>query len=263
MPATTQRGPAGAYGAPVVHLHQPAPPPPPPWQGPAVVGVLVLQFCLLALIAWKLIDSGNSLNSPKEDKIAAVLEKLDESLNAKRTSDSAIAHAKAQTEVLDHVVAELKGTSDGFVERLQEKFDQTKRLEVAVDSSAAKIRELESLLASKRDQLVAAESLDKEEQDRLKSQVGRLEVSVDKLKDDLAAREAEVASLKTRLQPEKAAATADPNAKSTATIWYIVGGVLAAVVVVPGLWYAGRMLGKKAENEESQKTESEPTNEGT
>jgi proteasome lid subunit RPN8/RPN11 len=55
MPVTTsQRAGSGAYPAPVVHLHQPQTGPP-PWQAPAVIGMLTLQFCLLALIAWRMV----------------------------------------------------------------------------------------------------------------------------------------------------------------------------------------------------------------
>ena len=103
MPATSMRTSAGSHGgAPVVHLHQPPQPQPPAWQAPAVVGMLSLQFCLLALIAWKMVDPrigafATGSRDPAE---------LTEAADARAKADAALEKAKYRTEVLDGISQE-------------------------------------------------------------------------------------------------------------------------------------------------------------
>ena len=262
MSTSTSRPAAGSHGAPVVHLHQPAPPPPPPWQGPAIVGVLALQFALLALIAWKLLVPPAAADGQREDKLAAALDKLHDSLAERRTADSAIQQARAQTEVLDHVVAELRGTSDGFVDRLQEKFDHSQRLAADVAARDAQIRELSGSLADVRERLAAEETKAKSERERLSVEVAQLQSAAEKLKKQLDAADTQVAALEAKLDPEKAKpGVVDAAAKDTSVWWYVLGGVLAAAVIVPGVWLAGRMLGSKNPDEPPPPKEQKPTGE--
>ena len=51
---------SGSPGSPIIHVQAPHPPPKPAWEGLAMMGMLAVQFCVLALIAWKLVGPQES-----------------------------------------------------------------------------------------------------------------------------------------------------------------------------------------------------------
>ncbi|MDX1943964.1 MAG: Mov34/MPN/PAD-1 family protein [Pirellulaceae bacterium] len=251
MPSNSERGSAVGYPAPVVHLHQPAAPPPPPWQGPAMVGVLVLQFTLLAILAWKAFAPGEAR---RDGELAAALDKLHDSLTERSAAETALRDARAKTAVLDQVVAELRGTEGGFVERLQEKFDQSERLSGDVAARAAQIRELEGAVAAAEAKLKAEGQQSQADRERLGQEIGQLQATADKLQAQLDAADQQIAALAARLEPaasDKAAGDKPLVASDggTSVWWYVLAGVLAALVIVPGAWLAGKMLTKPAADE--------------
>jgi proteasome lid subunit RPN8/RPN11 len=247
MPATTTRSQTGSYGgSPVVHLHQPPQPTPPAWHVPAVVGMLCLQFCLLALVAWRMVDpraSGGAGSAGTE------LAELKEAIAAQDKAAATLEKAKLRTEVVDQFLSEAKGTPPGFVERMQEKFDQTQRLSADVEARDSQVRELQATLAQATNQLKAAEAKADIEQKRLAGRLEELDkqvASLDKTNESLAAR-LEKYEPKDADKTDKATAAADRS-----IWWYVGGGVLAAVVLVAGAWWGASLLGEKPpEAEES------------
>jgi proteasome lid subunit RPN8/RPN11 len=250
MPATSTRASTGSYGgAPVVHLHQPPPQPPPAWQAPAVVGMLCLQFCLLALIAWKMVDPW--IGSIASGGAESELTELKAAVAAKAEAEAALEKLKLRTEVLDQVASEVKGTAPGFVERLQEKYDQTQRFAADVDARDVKIRELERLHGEETRLLESARRKADFANERLTKQMDELEkqvASLQKTKDELIAK---------YVPPPKTTDPATGGDEKTAAgdrsiWWYVGGGILAAVILVAGVWWSSMLLSEKHENGDDQ-----------
>jgi proteasome lid subunit RPN8/RPN11 len=252
MPATTSRASSvGHAGSPVVHLHQPAPPPPPAWQVPTIVGMLALQFCVLALIAWKMVDpAGASLAGKPATAADTELADLKATVAAKAAADAALEKVRLRTEMLDQVAADLRNAPPGFVERMQEKFDQTGELRQNAENREAKVRELQTSLDEVNTMLRLAEGKAASERERLGNQIGVLETKIDSLTKE---KERLLARIDV-LDPPKIAKTdeGDPKegeASSNSLWWYVGGGLVAAVVLVAGAIVGGRMLGDKPSEE--------------
>lgn len=258
MPATiTSRGTAGPSSAPVVHLHQPQRPDP-QWQGIAVVGMLALQFLLVALIAWKTLTPPVGA-AAGEDRIAAELEKWRESQDALRAVDLARERNRAQAQVLDQVVSELKGTDGGFVSRLQDRFDQTGKLTDDVAARDAHIRELQSRLTDSESRLKGQEAKSKIDEGRLTTQIDGLKTENVRLQADLKRNKEQVAALRDKYEPKSVAAKAEEDgdaAQKSASLWWWIGGAaLLAIVVVAGVWWIG---GQRAESPPEPADEKQP-----
>ena len=256
MPASTISSSRGqsAAGAPVIHLHQPAQQQP-PWQGAAVLGMLALQFALVALIAWKLAGPSAQIASDNEDPVVASLEKLRDSFEERTAAEKAADQARAQLEVLDHVVSELKGTDEGFVQRLEQRFDETSRLSDDVAARDSQIREQQRLLEDTRSRLAALETKSKNEEDRLQARIASLNDQVEKLRDENDELDAKL----TKYEPKKKPSDADSATLGDGEIslwWYIAGGILAAAVIVPGVWWMTRAFAEKADGEMNERAEA-------
>jgi proteasome lid subunit RPN8/RPN11 len=241
MPATiSTRGASGSAVAPVVHLHQPQSLQP-PWQAIAVTGALLLQFMLVALIALKTLAPPVAAPNTSDDKIAAALDKLEGSLTARQQVELSKERARAQGELLDSVVRELKGTDDGFVTRLQERFDQTDKLAADVSARDAQVRELRTLVEDHRSRLQNLEATAKREEERLKLQVARLTTENERLQSDWKKSKDELTALRAERNlaaaPEESEAQA--GASSGAVWWWVGGAVLVAAAVVAGVWWIG------------------------
>ena len=257
MPATSTRASAGSHsGAPVVHLHQPPQPQPPAWQAPAVVGMLCLQFCLLALIAWKMVDP--RIGSVAAGGAASELAELKEAVAARAEAEAAMERLKLRTEMLDEVSREIKGTSSGFVERLQEKYDQTARLARDVEARERELLYLKNADAEKIQSLEASKRKVVDAHDRLKNQVDDLTTklaSARKENELLAGRIAKYEPPK----PAEPATGGDKVAASDRSVWwYVGGGILAAVLVVAGVWWGGMLLSEKQDETTTGQEPKEP-----
>lgn len=256
MPATTSRASSvGHAGSPVVHLHQPAPPPPPAWQVPTIVGMLALQFCVLALIAWKMVDpAGASLTGKPAAAADEELAELKAAVAAKAAADAALEKVRLRTEMLDQVAADLRSAPPGFVERMQEKFDQTEELRQNAENRESKVRELQTSLDEVSTKLKLTEGNANLERERLNNQIGVLETKLDSLTKD---KERLLARIDV-LDPPKTTKTDEGEkageASGNSLWWYIGGGVAAAIVLVAGALVGGRLLGDKP----SEETESKP-----
>jgi proteasome lid subunit RPN8/RPN11 len=249
MPATSMRATAGSHGAPVVHLHQPPQPQPPAWQAPAVMGMLCLQFCLLALIAWRMVDPRLGSGAPASSE--AELTELKQAVAARAAAETALEKARLRTEVLDTTAQELRGTPSGFVERLTDKYEQTERLAADVTARDSRISELERRLVEETTTLRVA---------RLKAEgeVSRLKNVVEELNTKLAVVQKDNETLIAKYVPPKSldpATGSDEKAAAASSRllwWYVGGGILAAVVLVAGVWWGGRLLTDKNEIDDGE-----------
>lgn len=255
MPASTISSSRGqsAAGAPVVHLHQPAQQQP-PWQGAAVLGMLALQFALVALIAWKLAAPTTAITDEQKDPVVVSIDKLRESFEERTAAENVADQSQAQLEVLDAVVSELKGTDEGFVQRLEQRFDETNRLADDVAARDSQIREQQRLLEDTRSRLAALETKSQNEEDRLQARIASLNDQVEKLREE----NEDLDSKLTKYEPKKpsdadaAAAADDP----ISLWWYIAGGVLAAAVIVPGVWWMTRAWAERSDDETTDRAEA-------
>lgn len=110
-----------------------------PWQGIAIMGMLVIQLCFLALIGWKMtMPVGNQ----KPDGIASIEKKLDAIVTARKQQ----ADLDAQFQLLDHIVAKLPGGGQGVVEDLNNAQKQLIKADVDTRSRDDRILVLESRL---------------------------------------------------------------------------------------------------------------------
>jgi proteasome lid subunit RPN8/RPN11 len=252
MPATT-RTPAGTHGSPVVHLHQPAPAPPPPWQAPAIAGMLALQFCLLALIAWKMIEPG-SLTTSDEDRIAAALEALDERLAEK--SDLALREERLamRAELLDEISGTLKGTPSGSVQDIERKYDRSQELMANVEARDSQIHDLKLDKAVLQDRIGSEKRL----RDRTAKELADLQTSYEKLATKKKSLEERLAVLEPKKVPADKEAGDAPAEVSV--WWYVGGGVLAALLLVGSIW--GWKLWADKEGEATETSDRKPP-EGT
>ena len=247
MPATSMRTSAGSHGgAPVVHLHQPPQPQPPAWQAPAVVGILCLQFCLLALIAWRMLDPRLPFGmTAGAGDTESELADLKVALAAKAEADAALEKLKLRTEMLDEVAREIKGTAPGFIERLEGKYDQTAKLTKDVEARDGQIEELKRNSAAEIVTIGSALRKAENERERLKTRVDDL----NKQLGNLTLQNEELLAKLEKYEPPTKDATKTAAAGGDRTIWwYVGGGILAAVIVVAGVWFGGKLWSERVED---------------
>lgn len=243
MPAqTTTRLAAGAYPAPVVHLHQ-SRDQDPQWQTLAIAGGLALQFLLVALIAWRTLTPPADAVAASDGKVVAALEKLNASLgtlDARRKAELAEDRARARSEFLDEAFRELKGTENGAITRLQSRFDQTARLSEDVAARDAEIREMRGLVEDTRGKLQTLEATARREEKWLHSQVEELTAKNSRLDADLQKKKAELANLTAKMNSAAGGSAVETEGQGATTMWWwLAGGVVAGVALVAGVWWIG------------------------
>ncbi len=212
------------------------------WQAPAVFGMLTLQFCLLALLAWRMV-----LPTADAESIAArdqTLEAIEQRLDEIAAIESAQAQLGAQREILDRVIGEINVAPQGLVTALEEERRRIEELEAAVSGQLAVAREKEASLEREK-------ILRKQEKAGLQARLADLE----RKRDDIAARNktlnSYVAKLEERLEQyepkeETAAEEETAGGEKTDWTWYVVGGV-AGVLLLGGA--AAWMLASRGEGE--------------
>lgn len=197
-------------GTPVIHFSQPQPP---AWQGVAVWGTLMAQFCLIALIAWRMLaPPAESLAGGSGTGIAG------------RTQEQERA-ATVQTEFVDRVLHELRGTEEGFAERMEQEFARTRELEeefqVERRKNIALLRDMDQAHGELKDRFDAVER-------KLAIANERLAEAQEENKE-LASKIA--AADKTRLAKKKADA-AETEESGRFPITYLVGGGVGVLALV-------------------------------
>lgn len=256
MPVTTtSRGQSAAGHAPVIHLHQPQTPQS-PWQGLAIAGALMLQLALVALIAFKTLVPP-AVDPKQNDKIAEAIQELQTQTHAaQQSAQLAKERAKAQTEVLDQVVAALGQGESGSVSKAVAQYDQAQRLAGDLDARDSQIRELKTITENNRLRLQALEdkALAAAEQHGL--EIAALEDSKEKLQKQLDLAKAEVLKYK----PAEATTADGKTAANPYLVWWYVGGaVLAAVALVGGVWWIGGQMNEKPAEDVEERTEEPKT----
>jgi proteasome lid subunit RPN8/RPN11 len=196
-------------GGPIVHVHERSS----PWQNIGVLGMLTMQFCLLALIAWRIIlppDGGQA------------------------TADAVRqAELRSQRQVLDRVIGKLDVAPEGLVDLMEENRKKNDELEAANLGLLTRVRDLGDVNKRNLDQ-----------QALLKRKVEVLEKSVGRLKDDKKLQSEEIDELEERLakyeDPEGDEETEGIWARVLRWKWYLLGlllvfgGAVALILTVRG-----------------------------
>jgi proteasome lid subunit RPN8/RPN11 len=206
---------SGGYGAPVIHVNGDKQP---PWMPGAVLGMLTLQFCLLALIAWKLIAPGAETSD--KDRL------LKELLAEKQT--------KARDEVQRQVLRDL--AADVRADLPSDYVDSLHKREAELRSLREKLADRERDYANLRNNLVAAQNdladqKEQADQDLIAHKKAREEFKATEEKHKTA-----MAALKKKikeLDPEAKVDDKEPGPGiADNTTWWIVGGTTAALALV-------------------------------
>lgn len=213
MPIDNRLGNYPGMGAPVINVSQP---PQSSQQSLAVLGMLTIQVCLLAILAFKLLAPASS--STGETELAKIAEQLEEIAAREDGARTQQAVVKA----LDQVLAEQDGASPGMFEKLtalQRQYDQ------AVLASEGHALRAEQLADEKKRVSLDAK-LTKEDLERT---IADLRSEKKRLLTDNQSLEEQVAKYK-----PKRGETAD-NASESDNTWYWVGGIALAVVALGGI----------------------------
>lgn len=212
MPTDSRLSGLGGMMTPVVNVSQPQPP---PHQGVATLAMLTLQFCLLALLAWKLIGP----TSPAEStEMAQVVEQL-ERLAAQRDAEVA---RQAQTELLDQVLQDLRDTEPGTVQRLAELRQENARLASSIEGQAALNERL-------RREMAAAATASAEQIEQLENKVRRLTKEQEQRDEQIARLSATNKKLFKKVQP------GGQGGEQSNWNYYLIGGLVLALLVIGGV----------------------------
>ncbi len=225
------------------------------WMAPALLGGLVIQCLLLAVIAWRLLTPSDNASPTREAEMAAAVEKLSAlvaNLEARRETDLTAERSRARTEFLDAAFRELKGAPDGSIARLQAQFDQTERLAGDVRARDAEIRELRAGIDDARSKLQSAEILARRDEKRLSEKIAELAAENGRLKADVEKNRQPAA-------PDKPAVALGPGSAGQAggaapetRWWWLSGSALVAVAMGAGVWwFIGRSSVEPVRHEDS------------
>lgn len=240
MAATSTTRPTAGSQPPVVHLHQPREHTP-AWQPMAVIGMLTIQFLLVAILAWKLLAVPVVAPTDGDKNLTAALERLDASLKAieaRRSADLAEERTRAKTEFLDAAFRELKNADDGAISRLKSQYEQSMKLSEDIAARDAQVRELKTLIDDTRNKLAAIESTARQDKAELKAKIAGLTTENNRLQADLDRKKEELASL-LAAAPLKTASATGSTAKTDSFWPWVIGSVIAAAVIITGIWWIG------------------------
>lgn len=127
--------------APIM-VHSPPPPPPPAWQALAVFAMLSLQFCLLVLLAVRLLPAPTDEPKAAVREIASLKESVDQ-LNSVRQREADI---DAKLQVLEMIVHQKGDAPDGVVKTLAERTGEVEELRASLRGQQSLARELDTKL---------------------------------------------------------------------------------------------------------------------
>jgi proteasome lid subunit RPN8/RPN11 len=228
MPATTS-----GYPGPIIHV--PQPPPQPAWQPLAVIGMLALQFCFLALIAWKMI--GPPMGGGETSDTAALVQKLDAYL---QTRDAEV-REEAQQRVYDRILRELKGTPEGTAARIAEDEAVQELVRTELPRYLARERELEAMVEDSQkniDKLTASLEDAKGSAKHWRDKHEKLAVTSKEQQKRLDALE--------KKPDEKGEAATSGGFLGIGTVWWVIGGSIVILGAVA--WGLTYVAGKKSDS---------------
>ncbi len=200
------------------------------WLGPAVLGMLLVQFLLLALLAWKTLvpESGEPVAAPVAGgRTVAVATGSDAAGDASRVARE----AEIQLQLLDRIVDQLgQGTPRGLVPLLE----QLQQENEVLKADARVYRTLEAKVKAENEALSRALAAAEENRSELSEEVAQLKHAI--RQKDLAEEDyrRQIASLNERLAsavpPDAAVLVGDwlrqPKVLVLAAIGLVVVGVL-------------------------------------
>lgn len=202
----------------------------------AILGMLVAQLLLIAVLALKVLLPGRSPGGDERelaaaaDKINAALANLEQRRRFELTEE----RLKTRGEFLDQAFQELKSSDANSISRLQSRFDQSQRLADDVAARDAQLREIQLQLNEARDKILDLKTSAKREEERL--------ATLNQLNQSLREENAKLLSVPRENDPASTLSdNQSPTAKATAWTndsgrwWWVVGsGVLLAAL----LWVA-------------------------
>lgn len=216
----------------------------------AIMAMLTVQFCLLALLAWRLLAPMSDVDSltQRDEK----LERLERRIEELKDVEAAQAQVEAQRRLLDRVVGDVRSAPQGLITALEEERQRGEQLEAAVSGQLALRRELE-------DRLKREQSQRRRDVVALKGDLASLEERNEDYSVRNKALSSKIASLEARLEEYEPKEPRDGDSAGPAFqlrdwTWYIVGGVAVLLLCVVGVlaFVYGR------DSEESMFTEEPP-----
>jgi hypothetical protein len=218
MPAMSPSG----YPNPIIHIPQPQQP---AWQPLAVIGMLALQFCFLALIAWKLIGPADG----ESNALAAKLDALIETRDADRERELAEAREEVRQRAYDRILSELKGTPEGTAGRIAD--DEELLAHLRNESPRIRAREAE---------LEAAVREHEQKTGELTANLDDVKTANKQWRDKYDALSVKFKDQQARLKVLEKPAEENKDGKETAglwgigTIWWVLGG--AVILLGAAAW---------------------------
>lgn len=183
MTPATRTGPMPAANSPVVHVMAPGNS---PAQSLAVLGMLGLQFCFLALLAWRILLPADLADPPRE--LAAIQQGIQE---LSETRDRQ-ADVDAKLEVLERVIQQSADAPEGILKSYAEQTAMTHELRTNLRAQQSLARELET----KAESLAQALAKANREDERQRAELEKLESRMAMLSSKLEASRAELVQSK-------------------------------------------------------------------
>jgi proteasome lid subunit RPN8/RPN11 len=188
----------------------------PTWLSLAVVGLLTMQFLVLALLAWRIV-------TPPPAATPA----------ATRPADPELA---AQRSLLDRVIGQLEVAPEGVVASLEQQRQKNEELQASNLGLLAQVRELARTQQETEQQV-----------QQFSRQNDKLRATIDRLEQDKATARSEIDELRQKLvqyEPETSEEKEDVEAGAgsplTAWIyrwkWYIAGGIAILLAIAAGAY---------------------------
>ena len=209
------------------------------WLLPAVLGMLFLQFLLLALLTWKTLVPELFAPPTAPHRTAVVSAGLD----AADAGDRVSREAEIQFQLLDRIVDQLgQGTPRGLVPLL----DQLQRENENMKADARVYRTLEAKVKADNETLSRALAAAEKDKGELTRQVARLQAAIRQKDEAQAEYQRQIASLNEQL------ASATPSPTATAFDWAgqpkVLGLAGVGIVVAGALAWAAWTAGKRRRN---------------
>ena len=232
--------------APVVNISggQPA------WQSIAVLGMLAMQFCLVLVVAVRLLWPPEP--STAELAQAAALQKSIEQLAATRMAE---ADTRAQLEVLDRFLSSQHGTPNGVLAELAKKTGENAELLSSLRGQRALIEGLDSTVGSLKSDLKSSD----ERTEYLKHRIDRLSTTINGLKDENVELQGDLAKANKTEEGSEDAKT-DVYAGLSKWTWIGIGSAVAVLFAAGIAFFVANNKKEDAEFDESSDETSEEAN---
>ena len=253
IPMPTYSSGAAGGGSPIINVQSPPPPPKPSWETAGMFGMLALQFCLLALIAWKIIGPPDK---PAQDEALAKLEKL---IEARDETARLVELQKRDLQTMDRVLHEVKETPKGLVTAYELQRAENDRLSLALSNSevvqqkvqqdtAAAIQEMKDELLTRGIQI-----------EKIKDSLKKLDTEKAKLEETLVKREEKIKELQEKLEPTEKAGGGIFVWPPTRQTYLLIGGVvIAAIIGGVGVWLRFQESEAQGRSEQSESIPEPP-----